>query len=107
MIFEFLEKFEKFRREEINEKSRTEAIGWAGLFNGFRDKNSSTPPAEPSDFLPFQEKSDKDQPRSLTKKTAYVLKKLIKENAVPPHVESFVRQIPEMKELLKNGNDRR
>ena len=102
MIFKYLELYEKFRRGEINEQARTEAKGWAGLFNGFRDKESSAPPIRVVDYLPFpKEEEDGKQQRVFTSETASLLVELLNKNAIPPRVQVFIKPIPQIKELIE------
>ncbi|MEM8610400.1 MAG: hypothetical protein AAGF93_00165 [Cyanobacteria bacterium P01_H01_bin.105] len=95
MIFQTLEKFEKYHRREVNYRARTEAIGWAGLFNGF--KGEDTEPVDPANLIPFPERSEEEEnKRVLTVKTAKLLAKIIDERRMPPRIQHYVQHLEEV-----------
>lgn len=95
LIFYFLEKFEKFLRLDANVNSKTDAIGWAGLMNAFKGKDS--PPIEPELLLPFPSDS-KTEKNQFSSKTRRIIVNLIKRKALPREVNSYLCKFPEIEQ---------
>ncbi|MEO1521984.1 MAG: hypothetical protein AAFU78_14565 [Cyanobacteria bacterium J06633_2] len=94
-----MEKFEKYKRQEFNLQSQTDAIGWAGILNAFRGKDAK--PISYFDLLPFQNDINKPKEKSLSDKTAGILARLIKEKKLPKQAASLASAMWEVQERLK------
>lgn len=71
----------------MNAEARIHAIGWSGLFNGFKGKDD--PAIEFIDLLPFADDVRNSNKRvSLT--TEKTIKKLIKEESLPTQMLSIL-----------------
>lgn len=80
MVFEAVTELEKHRREQANIDARIHAIGWSGLFNGFKDKNDLS--IDFVELLPFSDEA-KSQSGKISDKTKDVILKAIKEKSLP------------------------
>ena len=100
LIFYLLEKLEKFSKLDANTASKTDAIGWTSLMNGFRGEGS--PPSEPSVMLPFPAEV-KVQKKILTPKTAAIALKLYRAGRLPREAAQFVIALDDVKNLVEAG----
>ena len=85
MVFECIEALERYRREQANVEGRVHAIGWTGLFNGF--KKETDPNMDFVDLLPFPD-DIKDNSRKISPATESIIKDIIKNNRLPPAILS-------------------
>lgn len=85
MVFECIEALEQNRREQANIEGRVHAIGWSGLFNGF--KKDTDPNMDFIDLLPFPEDIRGDT-RKISQATENIIKDVIKNNRLPAPVLS-------------------
>lgn len=75
---EMLLEYEKIKQEQTNFASRTQAIGWAQLFNSFGSENK----VNPIDLLPYSE-SVKSSSR-VSYKTKRIILSLLDEERLSP-----------------------
>jgi hypothetical protein len=99
LIFQYLSAFEEAKRNEINQNSITHAIGWSGLFNGFAGKDNKNP-VKPEDIVPFPDLLKGDTPKAFSPKTFNMIMRLMREKRIPPPVEAFLHQLPEVQQRL-------
>ncbi len=105
MIFQTLEAFERFHRREVNYRAKTDAIGWAGLFNGFKGEDAE--PIDPGNLIPFPEKREEEEKkRVLTTKTAKTLAKILDEGRMPPRIRHYVQHLEEVTKWQKRNQSR-
>jgi hypothetical protein len=72
---------EKLRQQELNMQARVHAIGWAGLFNGFKGKDD--PSIKYTDLLPFPDRSKSEGNGVLSPKTKTIIEDAIKKRELP------------------------
>ncbi|MBD1995143.1 hypothetical protein H6G00_00685 [Leptolyngbya sp. FACHB-541] len=85
----------------MNTQSKTHAIGWSGLFNGFGGKDSAK--MEPWQLLPFPDLAETKVKR-LSSKTAHILASLIEGSSLPQRIIGTVRQFDEIVELIDEAS---
>lgn len=90
MVFECITELEKYRREQANLEARIHAIGWAGLFNGFKGKDES--PLDFTDLLPFPDELKQDS-RVVSDRTKAIIQKIIKNKELPPQILSTLAML--------------
>lgn len=76
------------RREELNAQARVHAIGWAGLFNGF--KGSNDPPIDFVSLLPFPEDILSQEDSGVSDRTKSIIKDIIKAKKLPVSVGALL-----------------
>lgn len=89
--------YEEQYREDINNKSRTNAYGWASILTAFKSEGE---PINPNNLLPFKTKESEERERTITPQTATILARLIKDKILPPAVIASAKKLPEVSRLL-------
>lgn len=98
---EFLSFLEEQRRGDINLRSLTNARGWAGIFNAFKDKDSD--PVQPLELIPFPDDFELGK-RTISHETERILERLIQDKKLSMKAVSLVvRDNPKLKEALSPG----
>ncbi|MFM5939218.1 MAG: hypothetical protein ACKOQ2_05815, partial [Dolichospermum sp.] len=80
VVFDCINNIEKLRREQMNSESRIHAIGWSGLFNGFKGKDD--PAMDFVDLLPFAD-DVRNSNKQVSDKTEMIIKQIIKKEEIP------------------------
>lgn len=72
---------ESIYMDKANADARIHAIGWAGLFNGFKGKED--PPINFAELLPYPEKVNTTSKSRLSEKTKQIIKEAIRKRELP------------------------
>lgn len=72
---------ESIYMEKANAEARIHAIGWAGLFNGFKGKDD--PAINFTELLPFPDKANNTNRSKLSEKTKQIIKEAIRKRELP------------------------
>lgn len=67
--------------DKANTEAKVHAIGWAGLFNGFKGKDD--PAINFTELLPFPDKVNTISKNKLSEKTKQIIKQAIRKKALP------------------------
>lgn len=72
---------ESIYMEKANTEARIHAIGWAGLFNGFKGKDD--PSISFTELLPYPDKVNTTSKNRLSEKTKQIIKHAIHKRLLP------------------------
>lgn len=81
IVFQCITEMESIYMEKANTEARIHAIGWAGLFNGFKGKDD--PAINFAELLPYPDKVNTTSRSKLSEKTKQIIKEAIRKRELP------------------------